>query len=294
MSRLTQASEEVNLFLTVLGALVERGRSFTPNPTTVQTVEAPSAEVKGFLLPKLGFGPLRDQVTRLGEMLRHEPSTWGMVSPSAADNTWVATLKPSLRAYDGIKGADDYVKRLAAAISPARPEAPPVLVSALALPEAIDYLNAIWRLLEKEPLFLISRSESAAKLAFECNGPDEFDSRLTSLYGILCATRVPGMAGNRKPGDLKTYLTKRLPPGGRPRALAAIEDLQDFLSGRAWRHHPDADRGIAAMQRLGVRLPTDDWGLAWRTLQARMVKALSDLREEIEVIAPPAENVRSA
>jgi hypothetical protein len=278
----------VGLFLALLRGLVQRGRSFAPDPTTVQTVEVTSAEVEEALPRPLGYVPFRPSVTRLGDVLRHEPSTMGCISWNGSDDTWTATLNSSLRDFDDVRDADDYIERLVATFSLARPEPPPVLVSALALPEAIDYLNAVWRLREGEPLFLISRSESAAKLAFECNGPDEFDSRLTALYGILCATRVPGMAGNRKPGDLKAYLTERLPSGGLPRAHAAIADLQDFLSGRAWRHHSDADRGIAAMQRLGVRLPTDDYGLAWRTLQTRMVKALNDLREEVELIDPPA------
>jgi hypothetical protein len=38
------------------------------------------------------------------------------------------------------------------------------------------------------------------------------------------------------------------------------------------------------MRRLGVRLPTDDWGTAWRTLQIRTVAALNALRDQIELI----------
>ena len=290
MSRLPQAQDEVTLFLCGLNALVEIERSVTPDPTAVQPVDVTSDAVSPYLpAPRLGYVPLLSPVTRLGEILHREPSTRPFIHEPPVAGHWVARLDSSVRSYYGVRDVDDYAQRVAALVSPPKPEPPPVLVSSLALPEAIDYLNTVWRGWAKGPLFLIRRAEAAAKLAHDCRTEDEFESRLTALYGIFCATRVPGRTKDGKPGDLKPYLTKHVPPGGRERALAAVQDLQDFLSLRAWRQHPDAeDRGVAAMRSLGVQLPTDDWGEAWRTLQARMVMALNALREQIEILDAPS------
>jgi hypothetical protein len=296
VTRQPRAMQEVNLFIDALGVLVRCERTRDPSPFHVTEVKVSATELQKSLLPPrpgVPVGP--DDLTRLGKMLSREPSTWHYVQDPSAGEEWVATLKSSIRDFDGVQDAEQYADRLSAWISPPQPAPPPVLVSSLALPEAIDYLNTVWREWATEPLFLIQRAEAAAKLAYECRTEDEFDSRLTALYGIFCATRLPGRKKNGKPADLEAYLSKHVPLDGRDRAVAAVKELEDFLSLRASRQHPDADeRGVRAMRNLGVQLPTDDWGQAWRTIQARMVLALNALREQIEVLDTPSRrNTRS-
>ncbi len=284
MGRLRQAEGEVQLFLRGLQSLVRAGRSFRPSPSEVQLVEVTSDDVRRVLFPpRPGHGSGSDRVTRLGDLLRHEPSTWGCVQKQPGSDKWTAKPESFLVAYDGLASVDAYVDQLVAQIAPPRPQPPPPQLSSLALHEAIDYLNAVWRVTEHKDLCRIPRAAAAAKLAGDCTSSDDFDARLTALYGIFSELVVPGTK-DTKPGALKPYLRRRLPPSGPPRAMVAVGDLQDFLSLRASRAHPGVDRGVPAMRRLGVELPTDDWEGAWRTLAVRMVTALNALREEVELL----------
>jgi len=284
MSRLLGASQEVALFLQGLNVLVGLERSFTPNPSTVQAADVTSQEMRRLIPRRLGFQPARDEIARLGDLFRHEPSTWRCVSPGRGDEPWTATLNSSLRTFAGVQDAADYAERLWATFSPPAPAPLAATLSALALPEAIDYLNAVWRVRSGKPLLTIQRAEAAAKLAFDCSTADEFDSRLSALCSILGHVAIPGVRETALV-DLDGYLSKQLDDDAAVLASEALADLRGLFNLRAWRQHPGTEgRGLDAMRRLGVRLPTDDWGTAWRTLQIRTVAALNALRDQIELI----------
>jgi hypothetical protein len=284
MSRLPGASQEVALFLAGLNLLVASERSFTPNPSTIQTAEVTSQEARRWVPRKLGFQPARDEIARLGDLFRHEPSTWRCVSPARDDGSWTATLNSFLRTFAGVQDAADYAERLWASFSPPVPEPLPATLSSLALPEAIDYLNAVWRVRSGEPLLTIRRAEAAAKLAFDCSTADEFDSRLSALCGILGHVAVPGVHDTALMA-LDGYLSRQLDADAAALASEAIADLRGLFNLRAWRQHPGPEgRGLDAMRRFGIRLPTGDWGAAWRTLQIRTVAALNTLRDQIELV----------
>ena len=131
------------------------------------------------------------------DLLQHEPATWRCrVHSSEGPGTWSLELSPFLHDYADIRTGDEYVERLVQRLLPASPAAAPMCPSALGLPEAIDYLNALWRLHAGRPLFTVSRIESAAKLALPCSTSDEFDSRLTSFCAVLDNLNIPGAAGH--------------------------------------------------------------------------------------------------
>lgn len=287
-----EAESEITLFLWTLGLLAKRERAFEPSPTEVQTVAVTASEIQESLPPvRPGSPATSDDLRRLGATLTHEPSTWRYLPRLTADGSWTATLGPFIRAYDGVQGLDDYADRLLGDISPLQPEPPAMPLSSLALPEAIDYLNTVWRLWTKEPLFLIPRVEAAAKLAFECRSGEEFDGRVSSVCAILDHLRIPRSPGNGKLFDLQTYLSADVLGAGSVRAGEAITDLRALFDLRAWRQHPGGDaeaKAVRAMERLGVRLPTGDWGLAWQIVQVRMVGAINALREEVELLDGPA------
>ena len=109
--------------------------------------------------------------------------------------------------------------------------------SGLALPEAIDYLNAVWRIHAGGPLLHIARAESAARLALECAGADEFEARLSALCSILDHVSLPD-SKNSKLIDLTNYLKERLDAESSDRTTNAIEDL-----------------GRSLISELGVNVP---------------------------------------
>lgn len=280
MSWLTAAAREVELFRGALWSLTGLERALEPSPFQVQDYHVSLAELGQSMVAQ----PREAALRRLGELCRHEPPTMAHVSQGGDDpKSWAVRLSPRIRPYREVQDARDYAERVVNVLAPPQPESAPVLASSLALPEAIDYLNAVWRLRYPDLLFRGARLKAAAELTYDCQTSEEFDSRLTALYGILCSTRIPGRVKDAKPPDLKRYLTSSRPAVA-PRAHDAIGTMETFLRARAWRHHVEATDGLAAMERLGVKLPIDDWEAAWRSITLRMVAAFNALREEIEVI----------
>lgn len=282
MVHVSDARGEVELFLDALVVLVQTQRSFKPSPTEVTAVEIGATEMRDCLPPgwrvdTVGLASIRDA-------FKHEPATWHCTSQPVDD--WVLTLSPFVRQYAGVDTREAYLERVIGVLTPqaARPE--PLYPSSLSLPEAIDYLNAVWRLCAERPLLRIGRAEAAGKLVLDCATVDEFESRLSAVCSILDSLDVPSSDGH-KLTDLDAYLQGELGEESADRASEAIGDLRALFALRAWRQHSGTERRAAAgMSRLGIVLPVVDWADAWQKVQVRAVVALSALREEIETLSP--------
>jgi hypothetical protein len=276
------ALREVELFLDALAVLVQTQRSFKPSPTEVKAVEIGATEMRDCLLPAwrldaAGLSSIRDA-------FRHEPSTWHCTAQPVDD--WVLTLSPFVRQYTGLDTWEAYLERVIEVLTPQVPSAEPLYPSPLSLPEAIDYLNAVWRLHAERPMFRIGRAEAAAKLVLDCATADEFESRLSGLCSILDTVYLPTSDGH-KLTDLDAYLRGELGEESADRASEAIGDLRALFDLRVWRQHSGTERrGATGMSRLGISLPVVDWADAWQKVQVRAVVALSALREEIETLSP--------
>jgi hypothetical protein len=179
------------------------------------------------------------------------------------------------------------MQRLVERLAPHVPAPEPLHPSSLSLPEAIDYLNAVWRTHAGRPLLRIARAEAAAKLALDCATADELEGRLSAFCGILSDLQLPDGESNKSLTDLRRYLGENLPAEALARAELAVDVLRAFFDIRAWRQHPGGRaeaQGRRGMERLEVELPTSDWQGAWRHLQGRAVAALSALREEADAL----------
>jgi hypothetical protein len=281
MMHVADAEREVALFLDVLRVLVSDQRSFEPSPTEVIVVQVSAGDLRDYLRPHwrldaAGLANIRD-------ILSHEPATWHC--QATQEDEWVLTLSPFLRRFAQLDTPDAYVERIVEIMAPAAAEPEPLYPSALSLAEAIDYLNAVWRLHAGRALIRIGRAEAAAKLVLDCVGADEFDARLSALCSILDSLEVPE-SGSGKLVDLDTYLRTLLSEESAARAVDAIGDLRALFDLRVWRQHTGTeDRAARGMRRLGISLPVYDWADAWHHLQAQAVAALSVIREEIETLA---------
>jgi hypothetical protein len=289
VARVPRAATEVEVFLDVLSLLVNVDRSIPPSATSVQNVQLNAAELQRRLGPPEGHWSLSPAgLASIRAMLEREPSTWNcQLDAQEESGNWTATLSPFIRGYAGVSTPDEYVERLVQLLVPPSPVSAPLYPSSLSLPEAIDYLNAVWRVHAGKPLLRIARAEAAAKLALDCANADELDARLSAFCGILGDLQLPESQGNKKLTDLKDYLAQKLVAETVGRAETAVDDLRAFLDIRAWRQHPGGranEQGRKGMQRLGVELPTSDWQGAWQHLQAQAVAALSVLREEIDAL----------
>ena len=282
MAHLPAATGEANLFVAVLRLAVETQRSYEPSPTDVQTITITDQEVKDRLSPSwVSAAALAD----IPSLLRHEPATWHCTARSS-EGVWELELSPYLRPYANLGTVQEYLQCLVEVVTPAAPGRPALYPSPLSLTEAIDYLNAIWRLHAGKALIRIGRAEAAAKLVLDCANADEFESRLSALCSILDAVDVPDR-NDSKLLNLSEYLQTKLTEESAARALEAVDDLRALFDLRVWRQHAGTeDRAARGMSRLGISLPVYEWGAAWQHIQARAVAALSALREEVETLVP--------
>lgn len=288
MAHVTDATPEVEAFVEMLGLFVERERRFAPHPTEVQNVEVWSGEIRQRLEQRWVIGD-DDNLTALVEILRREPATWHCQVTPTETAPWSARLSPFLRSYVDVASPREYVDRVVETIGLPPPPALPLHPSSLSLPEAIDYLNAMWRASVGSGTALIrfSRAEAAAKLALDCSTVDEFESRLSALAGILAQLRLPQETGDKKLVDLRKFLGQILSDDSATRAQDAINVLRDIVALRVWRQHPGTEEVAAdAARRLRVALPSESWGATWDHIRELAVSALSAIREEIEQLPP--------
>lgn len=282
LARLPSAEQYVQRFLAALSLLVEAERPISPHPREIQKPTIERVHMIRFLYERhhmASASSIADFI--LGQMER-EPSTWHCVVQRDEERVWIMSLSPLVRRYAGVESVEDYIDRLFDQICGKVAETVVYPSSGLALPEAIDYLNSVWRVRADKPMFHIARAEAAAKLALECEGVDDFEARLSALAAILGHVDLPGERGTHL-DDLESFLRVKLGSGAISRAETAIGTLKGVFDLRAWRQHPGTDqRGRRGMRRLGVELPTANWAGAWATVQARCVAALNALREEIE------------
>ena len=281
MAHVARAEDEVQVFLGALSVLVEAQRSFKPSPTELMQVKVGVVHL-GEAIAHSGYSFSPAGLSSLANTLRHEPATWNCQA-SETDDDWTLTVSPFVRRYSGLDSVEAYLGRVIERLTPPAAPAEALYPSPLSLPEAIDYLNAVWRLHADHALMRIGRAEAAAKLGLDAATVDEFESRLSGLCAILDGLTLPG--GGHKLTDLDAYLRDKLAEESAGRATEALGDLRALFGLRVWRQHEGTERRASeAMTRLGISLPVYDWGTAWRHVRARAVAALSALREEIETL----------
>jgi hypothetical protein len=119
LARLPQAAGTVAVFLQTLAHLVEVERSASPSPTQVDLITVTSDEVQKALWRNLASPAL---VRTVGELLAHEPSTWGCNVQPNDEGGWTASPRSFLRRYEGITNVSDYLDRLLEQLAPYSPE----------------------------------------------------------------------------------------------------------------------------------------------------------------------------
>ncbi len=141
-------------FFMTLRHLVAAYQTVEPSPFEVMTVEVEVGEIARVLQQaRHGWLPLEV----LFDLMKHEPATWygNLTESSDGKKAWLVTRH--VMDYEGISGVADYVERMAE-LAPPPPEPPRPPLPEDALPEALDFLDAIWRLVpghdESVPLAL--------------------------------------------------------------------------------------------------------------------------------------------
>lgn len=162
------------------------------------------------------------------------------------------------------------------------------------LPEALDHLDAAWRLLfgRKKALLRLRGTREVAELASSCSSQEEFESRISALADVLKMMSIPDelLAAEERTIQRDHTLDRLLPAvreaGADEAALdrvgRAIDVLRAINAVRYSLQHVGArDRLPGALARLGVSYPPSGWGEAWDMIRLRAVEAARMIREEL-------------
>src|SRR5207302_1377104 len=87
-----------------------------------------------------------------------------------------------LRAFRGVQTIEDYLDRVVAAFPPPKRRGAAVALPPMAIPDALGYLDVVWRLREGRALIGRAVPGPFARLALSCSAPEDCDSRRRSAH----------------------------------------------------------------------------------------------------------------
>ena len=169
----------------------------------------------------------------------------------------------------------------------------PPTVAPLALPEAFDVLDAVWRLAfgRKRRLLKIGTTVGPAALVLDCDNRAEFQTRLSALADLIDLITVDedllpaGLTDQQKDGSinrLSECLLAKLPSEHHSQINRAIQTLRLVRQARNAMQHSKVDGGLTPKLRaLGIHDAPPNWHDAWDTIRAHMAEALGVIRHEL-------------
>jgi hypothetical protein len=291
--RLPQARDPLSQIVAVVRYLAEADAALEPDPDHPVSLDLPIVD--------LLTTHLRDELKGwspevLMAALEHEPPLWGTVQ-HGPDHIGVRAGRLSL--FRGVADADDYLRRVIRLLGAHAPRAAaPAVLSPLDLPEALGYLEAVWRV--RFGTFLLGRTQPAslARLALPCASSDEFDARLSALADVLGHLEVDlppeaeaeaKRAGERSLARLRRRLEGQLEGAALDRAVSAIRTLQDVVRIRVGAQHSGlAGETAETFRQLGLPYPPSDPAAAWESIRGVTATAVDAIRQELQAAESPS------
>jgi hypothetical protein len=168
---------------------------------------------------------------------------------------------------------------------------PAIPASPLALPEALDFLDAAWRVAfdKRRALLQLRDTVTIAKLSQACATRAEFESQLSALADILKAMDIPDallsttQAINRDHTltRLLDCLQTRLEASDYQEVERAVSTIRTVNEVRVALQHSGAARELpTSLVKLGISYPPH-WGEAWDRIRAATIEALRVVREKV-------------
>jgi hypothetical protein len=218
--------------------------------------------------------------------LEHEPVPWRVGSVRKANGPWRLTIDRRIRAYAAVSSLRGYLQPLSETILPPPMTLQPMHPSSLTLPEALDYLDVVWRVRFDSPLLRLPGAAKTSQLALNCSTSEDFYSRLSALSDLLSRISVPRSPEvDPKEGPLvrlRRFLEPEV-PDGRQRIATAVDTLRAIVGVRAGQQHHGAKHKEAhGFRQLGLTYPPPSWSQAWSDVQLLSTQALNAIREEVE------------
>lgn len=167
-----------------------------------------------------------------------------------------------------------------------------------ALPEALDFLDATWRLaFNKERLLSLKSAVTVAALVEPCANRKEFTAGVSALDDTLklmtigdnlipeAERELPAIKGDKTLNRMKSCLKSRLSDAVQfQRATNAIEVLRLVSAVRVALQHSGRSSDLGrALAGLGIA-HRPNWGDTWDQIRSRTVDALSELRAVVTTL----------
>jgi hypothetical protein len=292
MHHSTFLSSRVAPFIATLQFMTDLIRNAPVSTREPRNLMVTAADLNEWVLSRGGVPLSMSTVATLPAMWRREPATMGGSEQTDPDGTWAKYVPRAVLDYEGVTNLTEYVDRLEALTAVPRVSPPEAAPSPLSLVSALDFLDVTWRLAHSRPLFVYPSADRAAKLTYAAATPEEFDSRLTALGEILRSAnktvkemhpaRLKGQTFEEPLAPFRDFLTNEAPTAGASSVPDAVSTLEAALSIRDAAQHAEAGgRAVAALAELGVAHPILDHDRAWSSVTARVVAALTTIREAI-------------
>lgn len=275
--------------------LIGRLGAVEPSPTEVVGVTVSSDEVARHLA---GTGvisagaPDADVIMRkIGQLLEHEPYIWhGLMRPDAGREVWTLRIAPVLREFRGVTSTVEYIDRMAEMLEPPAPPMVPPSAGPLDIPNAVGYLDAVWKSKTGSRLFVNLDPHSVARLTLVCEDEGDFNSLMSALADVLAQVVTPGVTvppQREALEKLRDYLVPKLDGDAADLVSAAIRTLIRLRHIRVAGQHSDArHKAVAAFREIGLVFPPVTWDQAWAHVAGMARGSLDVVREEVHAGLP--------
>ncbi|WP_239340577.1 hypothetical protein [Frankia sp. CiP3] len=269
-------------FLAALGLAAEHQLRVIPLPDRMQEITIQGLDFTQEVNKRADVSLTPRQ---LASLLRREPATWsGIQNDQSDDWTWNLT-RLRLSHVREVTTAEGYLTALEQIVGipviAATEQLPP-----LALPEALDHLDLMWRVVTGQRLLRVPRATSAGLLTQPAASGGEFAARCSALADVLSSFKLAGLPDTGSLQRLETQLQERLGDTA-GRAVDGVGTLRHLIALRAGQQHGGAaNRSAKAQVSLGLVHYGSDWTGAWDRVRAVAVDALTTIREEIATLIP--------
>jgi len=168
-----------------------------------------------------------------------------------------------------------------------------------ALPEALDFLNTVWRLAfgKDAQLLHLRRAADAAALVSECTTRKDLAACMSALDDVLKSMQIPDellsesdrerneMKGDKTLNRLQASISNKVADiGPRQAAIDAVATLRYASRIRVTLQHSGRSHELPELlEAFGLSLD-DDLMRMWAEIRAKVTDALIDVRKAIETL----------
>lgn len=288
---LTSAAEPLlGSFLVTIRHMIDEQAKLTPDPGQVVEATISSSSITEELTTRSIKGesgpPVGAMLRKVRWLLGHEPYLYNVVHQPKPDvEDWTVRIPAILRSYRGIASIDDYLDRLIDLVELPEPPSAPPSSGPLDIPNALGYLDAVWKSRTGSHLFVNLDPASIARLTLACDSQEDFNSFMAALADVLSRAVKPGTAVPPQRGALEQvryWLIPRLDQDAGDRVTTAIGTLIQLRHIRVGTQHADArHKAVDAFREIGLAFPPSSWAYAWTHIAVMARGALDTVREEV-------------